>query len=231
MGDFQQFVTDVTSRLSTMSKGELYLVGDGLDRDSLWLTFLESFPAGTNPRFRERSEYDCSTCRRFIKHFGNVVEIHDGRVRTLWSGVSASDPVFSVVAAALDEFVLSLPLATVFRSSQAQYGTKTTRSLRDGQVEVWHHLHGRVEKRHRVEDVGAAQSDFDAAVQVFQRGLAELSPHALDTVVDLIDDNALYRGTEHRRAVTEFRSLQNRWTKATDGRAFVFANAMNPAAR
>jgi hypothetical protein len=31
--DFQQFVTDVTSRLSTMSKGELYAVGDGLDRD------------------------------------------------------------------------------------------------------------------------------------------------------------------------------------------------------
>ncbi|MEU0077586.1 hypothetical protein ABZY58_06695 [Micromonospora tulbaghiae] len=231
MGDFQQFVAGVTSRLSTMSTGELYVVGDGLDRDSLWLTFLESFPAGTNLRFRERSEYDCSTCRAFIKHFGNVVEIHDGRVRTVWSGVSASDPVFSVVAAALDEFVLSLPLSTVFRSTQARYGTKTTRTLRDGQVEVWHHLHGRVENRHRVEDVGAAQGNFDAAVQVFQRGLAELTRHALDTVADLIDDNALYRGTEHRRAVTEFRSLQSRWTKATDARAFVFANAMNPAAR
>ncbi|MDI1460795.1 hypothetical protein QEZ54_07450 [Catellatospora sp. KI3] len=231
MDDFQQFVTDVTTRLSAMSKGELYVVGDGLDRDSLWLTFLDSFPAGTNLRFRERSEYDCSTCRGFIKNFGNVVEIHDGRVRTVWSGVSASDPVFSVVAAAMDEFVRSLPLSSVFRSAEAQYGTKTTRALRDGQVEVWHHLHGRVEKRHRTKDVGAARGAFDAAVQVFQRGLAELSQHALDTVVDLIDDNALYRGTEHRRAVTEFRSLQNRWTQAADGRAFVFANAMNPAAR
>ena len=56
MGDFQQFVADVTSRLSTMSRGELYAVGDGLDRDSLWLTFLDSFPTGTNLRFRERSE-------------------------------------------------------------------------------------------------------------------------------------------------------------------------------
>ncbi len=231
MSDFEQFVTDVTTRLSVMSKGELYVVGDGLDRDSLWLTFLDSFPAGTNPRFRERSEYDCSTCRGFIKSFGNVVEIHDGRIRTVWSGVSASDPVFSVVAAAMDEFVGSLPLSTVFRSTEAQYGTRTTRSLRDGQVEVWHHLHGRVEKRHRIKDVGAARATFDAAVQVFQRGLAELTQHALDTVVDLIDDNALYRGTEHRRAVTEFRSLQNRWTQAADARAFIFANAMNPAAR
>ena len=61
VGDFQQFVADVTTRLSAMSKGELYVVGDGLDRDSLWLTFLDSFPAGTNLRFRERSEYDCLT--------------------------------------------------------------------------------------------------------------------------------------------------------------------------
>ena len=231
VGDFQQFVTDVTTRLSTMAKGELYVVGDGLDRDSLWLTFLDSFPAGTNLRFRERSEYDCSTCRGFVKGFGNVVEIHDGRVRTIWSGVSASDPVFSVVAAAMDEFVGTLPLSTVFRSAEAQYGTKTTRTLRDGRVEVWHHLHGRVEKRHRTEDAGAARGAFDTTVQVFQRGLAELTRDALDTVADLIDDNALYRGTEHRPAVTEFRSLQNRWAQAADGRAFVFANAMNPAAR
>jgi hypothetical protein len=231
VGDFQQFVAEVTTRLSAMSKGELYVAGDSLDRDSLWLTFLESFPAGTNLRFRERSEYDCSTCRGFVKNFGNVVEIHNGQVRTVWSGVSASDPVFSVVAAAMDEFVGTLPLSGIFRSTEAQYGTRTTRTLRDGQVEVWHHLHGRVEKRHRIEDVGAARGAFDAAVQVFQRGLTELTQHALDTVADLIDDNALYRGTEHRRAVTEFRSLQNRWAQATDGRAFVFANAMNPAAR
>ncbi|WP_127502233.1 YfaP family protein [Actinoplanes solisilvae] len=231
MGGFQQFVADVTSRLSAMSKGELFVVGDGLDRDSLWLTFLESFPAGTNLRFRERSEYDCSTCHGFVKNFGNVVEIHNGQVRTVWSGVSASDPVFSVVAAALDEFVRTLPLSSVFRSAEAQYGTATTRTLRDGQVEVWQHLHGRVENRHRTRDVGAARGAFDAAVQVFQRGLTELDQHALDTVAGLIDDNALYRGAEHRRAVTEFRSLQNRWTQATDGRAFVFANALNPAAR
>ncbi|GIF35740.1 hypothetical protein BC793_102411 [Actinoplanes xinjiangensis] len=231
VGDFQRFVTDVSTRLSTMSKGELFVVGDGLDRDSLWLTFLESFPAGTNLRFRERSEYDCSTCRGFVKNFGNVVEIHDGRVRTVWSGVSANDPVFSVVAAAMDEFVGSLPLSTVFRSTEAQYGTKTTRTLRDGQVEVWHHLHGRVEKRHHVTDVGAARGAFEAAVQVFQRGVAELTQQALDTVVDLIDDNALYRGAEHRRAVTDFRSLRNGWAQAADGRAFVFAHAMDPAAR
>jgi hypothetical protein len=231
VGDFQQFVTDVSIRLSAMSKGELYVVGDGLDRDSLWLTFLDSFPAGTNLRFRERSEYDCSTCRGFVKGFGNVVEIDGGQVRSVWSGVSAFDPVFSVVAAAMDAFVGTLPLSGIFRSTEAQYGTRTTRTLRDGQVEVWDHLHGRVEKRHRTSDVGGARGTFDAAVQVFQRGLAELTQQALDTVVDLIDDNALYRGTEHRRAVTEFRSLQNRWTQASDGRAFIFANAMNPAAR
>jgi len=231
VGDFQQFVTDVSVRLSAMSKGELYVVGDGLDRDSLWLTFLDSFPAGTNLRFRERSEYDCSTCRGFVKGFGNVVEIDGGQVRSVWSGVSAFDPVFSVVAAAMDAFVGTLPLSGIFRSTEAQYGTPRTRTLRDGQVEVWDHLHGRVEKRHRTSDVGGARGTFDAAVQVFRRGLAELTQQALDTVVDLIDDNALYRGTEHRRAVTEFRSLQNRWTQASDGRAFIFANAMNPAAR
>ncbi|GAA1646284.1 hypothetical protein [Actinoplanes couchii] len=231
MGDFQQFVTDVDKRLSTMSQGELFVAGDSLDRDSLWLTFLDSFPAGTNPRFRERSAFDCSTCRGFVRNFGTVVEIHDGRIRTVWSGVSAADPVFSVVAAAMDAFVGTLPLSGVFRSTEARYGARTTRSLHDGKVEVWNHLHGPVAKRHRTRDPGAERGAFDAAVQVFQRGLAELTPDALDTVAGLIDDDALYRGAEHRRAMTEFRSLRNQWEQAPDKRAFVFANAMNPAAR
>ncbi|GAA2912198.1 hypothetical protein Acy02nite_91690 [Actinoplanes cyaneus] len=57
-------------------RGGLYVVGDSLDRDSRRLTFLDSFPAGTNLRFRERSEYDCSTCRG-LRAWPQVIETVD----------------------------------------------------------------------------------------------------------------------------------------------------------
>lgn len=56
-----------------------------IDGDSLWDTYLKSFPAGTDPLFRKRTEHDCSTCRGFIKRVGSLVTISkDYELVSVW---------------------------------------------------------------------------------------------------------------------------------------------------
>lgn len=48
-----------------------------LDKDELWNKYLSSFPEGTNPLYRERTEHDCSCCRHFIKEIGGTVYVDE----------------------------------------------------------------------------------------------------------------------------------------------------------
>jgi hypothetical protein len=226
--DFRTFADAINRRFEAMSEGELYVV----DSDDVWPTYLAAFPEGTNPMFRERTEYDCSTCRHFVKNIGNVAEIIDGKLRSIWSGLDLPEP-YRTVAEALDEHIGSRHIAGIFRMPEPKYGAQKTRSLVAETVETWHHFYGDVAERHRSREVAADRGDFLTSVQVFRRGLEELSASAIETVVDLIDNNSLYRGEEHLRAITGFRSLLNRYGQLAEleRNVFVFANATNPAAR
>ena len=62
--------------------GELYLTGT--PKDSLYDMYLQSYPEGTNTMHRVRNEYDCSTCKQFIRNVGNVVAIHNGELISIW---------------------------------------------------------------------------------------------------------------------------------------------------
>lgn len=225
---FTTFADAVHRRFADMSLDELFVV----DAPDLWEQYLAAWPDGTNPLFRTRTEHDCSTCRHFIRNVGNVVQIVDGRVRSIWAGLDLPEP-YRTVADVLDALVSAAPLAGIFRSSEPQYGAATTRALVDGHVETWHHFHAPVAPRHRSNDLGPARGDFLTSVQVFRRGLEDLRPSALESVVDLIDSGVLYRGEEHLMAVTAFRTLQNVYERQVGSArdAFIFANATSRAAR
>jgi len=232
MADFRPFSKLVHQRFAELSKHELFVTS--MHPDSLYAAYLSAFPEGTNPIYKERTEHDCSCCKNFIRNLGTVVAVVDGKLRSVWHVEGAESP-YKEVAAALDALVTAMPIDGLFRSSERSYGAEETKQLlEDKSVKKWNHFHGEVAARHFTKEVDKVKGDYATTVQVFARGLEELSADAIQTVSDLIANNSLYRGEEHLPALTAFKKTQAEYLKLKrliDKKIFVWANAMAPASR
>lgn len=102
----------------------------------------------------------------------------------------------------------------------------TSEKLEGGGVKKWNHFWSEVKPKHRTATPDQVCGEYRTRVQTLKRGLEELKPEALDTVLELIDSKALYRGEEHKRAILEFKATQ----RANTGEMFLWANANSPAA-
>lgn len=204
MSGFSEFALAVRKQFEHMSKGELFVVD--ISKDELWEKYLAAFPEGTNPIYRTRTEHDCSCCKNFIRNVGNIVSIINGELATVWDCNVKLPYPYEHVADTLAELVRQKPITSVFRSAERSYGAEVTRELlEDGTVKNWNHFHASIAVRHFAgTSVDAVIGALNTTVDVFRRGLKELSIDALNTVLELIDSNSLYRGEEHRDAVSVF---------------------------
>lgn len=231
MSEFAPFSQAVKARYEQLSLHELFVVDT--TGDLMWMEYLSAFPAGTNEIYRERTEHDCSTCRNFIKNLANVVAVVDDQMKTVWE-IEGLEYPYDVVAAHLDAKVKSLPINGLFRTKERQYGMEKNFELIDGTSKTWNHFHGAIRNEHFNLSPGQAIGSYASAVQVFQRGLVELSADALTTVLDLIAGNALYRGDEFQAAITSFAAMQRTYQGLTTDKArnlFVWEFAGNSASR
>jgi hypothetical protein len=205
--DFCLFKNAVAKQFKAMSAGKLFCTD--VDKDDLWATYLVSFPADKNPVYRERTEHDCSCCRQFVRAVGNVVSVMNNRVVTIWDGKIA-DPTYAAVAAAMAELVKSKPIENEFLTSETSAGTDKNFEDVLGKVQTWEHFHVRMPKEVVVAKagIGPRLSETRSTYDVFKRGLTELTTDAVDTVLELIAQNSLYRGQESKFAVETFSSLK-----------------------
>lgn len=77
MDGFMMFKKALQKHFDEMQREATHLFEVNVDKDELWNTYLDSFPAGTNGIFRERREHDCSCCRQFIKNIGSAVSLDE----------------------------------------------------------------------------------------------------------------------------------------------------------
>ena len=227
---FNQFAALIHAQWVFMSKYELFTTISG---DALWELYLKAFPAGTNPIFRERTEHDCSCCRNFIKNIGNTVALIDGQLVSVWNVMGAPAP-YDAVTKAMAASVKGHPITGLFRTKENSYGAeKNHEHMANGSVHTWHHFHGQVAKKHKTNTPDKARGNYAIAAQVFYRGLMELSFEAIEDVLSLINENALYRGAEFKNAVVSFYDMKRAFLAldAQQRDQFVWANAASPVAR
>lgn len=212
--EFTKFYTEFQHNFEKLVKGADRLFVSNVDKEALWNLYLDSFPPGTNEIYRTRREYDCSCCRHFFRDMANVVVIKDGEVKTLWDFKTKS-ATFKPVIAALDKAVRQGEITEVFVTNMDRIGTAYSHEhMEDGRIHKWEHffldIPSRLITRGRI---GEEQNLLRTGKQVFKRSLDEITIEAVNTVLELIAQNSLYRGTEWVGVLKEFKKHQKEYEK------------------
>lgn len=225
--NFNVFKSAVAAQFARMAKNPIFVTD--ISGDDLWDTYLKSFPEGTNPIYRERTDHDCSCCRQFIKNIGKAVTIHDGKLVSIWD-IDPTNTPYDAVAAALSSAVKAQPIANVYRHYERSVGTdKNFEQLITGQ-KAWEHFYVTLPAAVVIKKA-AIQSklgEFREAHQMLTRALATISDEAVDTVLELISQNSIYRGAEHKALVTAFKDMKAEADRYSGPRPlFVWSVAVN----
>ena len=210
MADFLNFKYAIQQQFEKMQETNANLFVVDMDKDELWNHYLDSFPPGTNEIYKERREYDCQCCKQFIKAAGHVVAIKNNQLQSIWD-VDIEHP-FNQVCAALVEKIKSAVICDKFLHPFKTVGVDKNLSTHDdGTVIRWHHFYAKIAESHFSKSVfiskRIAQNRDDKAV--LERTLTEITAEAGNIVLELIDQNSLYRGKEHRPTVKTFVELKN----------------------
>jgi hypothetical protein len=217
MDGFMEFKEALQEHFNEMQKDTDKLFEVLVDKDELWNTYLNSFPAGTNPIYRERTEHDCSCCRYFIKNIGVAVVIKDNQMHTIWE-LKLNDPTYQTVANALDKFVKAHAVSDIYLSKFKKIGTDYNFEEINGKAHRWDHFFLELPDKF-VNRTSSSNEEikgqFRDTRNVFKRSLDEITMDAVDTVLELINSNTLYKGEEWKGALTEFKKYKKEYDKLT----------------
>lgn len=205
--EFSKFEERFQQNFARLTANATHLYEVDVDKDEMWNLYLDSFPAGTNEIYRTRREYDCSCCRHFIKSLGNVVVIENNHMKTIWD-FDADSTTFQPVIDALDAYVKARPVVNVYIGKFAKVGTKNNyEDLGNGAVKKWDHFYLELPRKFvdsSSRSVGDIQGDYRDTRNVFKRSLDEITIDSLETVLELIASNSLYKGDEWKTVLTQF---------------------------
>lgn len=212
--EFTEMRDMLMDHFNEMVKDVDHLFEVAVDKDKLWNLYLDSFPAGTNEIYRERREHDCSCCKQFIKSIGNAVVIKDNKIETIWD-FKTNDTTYQPVLNALSDFIKSHAVSDIYVSKFKKIGTqKNYEEMENGHIHEWTHFYVElpdrfVDKSSRSE--GDIKGGYRDTRNVFKRSLDEISMDALDTILELITSNTLYKGEEWKNTLTEFRRYKREY--------------------
>lgn len=220
MAEFKKFKIAVQNQMDKLTKDKVTLFETAITKDDLWNVYLSSFPEGSDEKFRERTEHDCSCCRQFIKNYGNIVSIVDNKVVSIWEDLELEYP-YDIVASKMARAVKAEPVNEVFISRFSKLGTDKNHEedKKTGKVRVWNHFYYELPTVYVNTNVEIIESDkgkLRTAAETFKRAMEELTLDAGQTILDLINQNSIYRGEEHKKNIEAFIKAKKEYTKLPD---------------
>lgn len=227
--DFKQFREVFTRNFDKVVAND-YLFEVDLDKDELVNIYLESFPEGTNEVFRERRWHDCSCCKSFIKQLGGLVTIKNGVVNSIWD-FETGDTTYQPVINAMRDYIYSRAIENVFVTKEKKYGVKTNyEKLDNGDILTFEHFYAEIPNKHMLssyyDTVPTFKGEKKSIKDVFKRSLEEISKDSIETVLDLIAQNSLYRGNEWKEALTTLLRHKIAYDKCVNKDLYAWENSL-----
>lgn len=231
--EFYQFKKDVeTAFIKMMEAGKLFTVN--VDNDLLWMGYLLSFPEGD-----ERQFHNCNACKSFIRHMGKAVSIDPEtyEIKTFWDDVHTAG--YEKTAADLAKIVKESAINNIFIQDVNEFHgcDSNIQRLPDGSTRKWTHLYVELPNEYRFNNRGnfstlsALKGDAIARRNVFYRSLTELKTEVVETIIDLIESNALYRGAEFLKGLQEFLRVKRATANISNLENYCWLHYDNPIAK
>lgn len=231
--EFYQFKKDVEAAfIKMMEAGKLFTVN--VDNDLLWMGYLLSFSE------EERQEHNCNACKSFIRHMGKAVSIDPVtyEIKTFWDDVHT--PGYEKTAADLATLVKTAAINNIFMQDMNEFHgcDHNIQRLPDGTTCKWDHLYVQLpdtyrfnQRRSNFASLSALKGDVIARRNVFFRSLTELKTEAVEIIIDLINDNNLYRGLEFLKGLQEFLKVKQEVENLTNLENYCWLHYDNPIAK
>jgi hypothetical protein len=196
---FIELKTLVVSQFEKLKAlGNIYTVDP--DRTEIWETYLNAIPED------KRQSNNCNCCKSFIRQFGGVVSIDPdtNKVLTLWD-FEFDNTEYGPAVKALRKYVAKLPVKDRFFHFENNMGTD--KNVDKVKNVVWNHFHLKTPKTNMLkkDDIPSSLAKHRDQSTLLHRAFKELKLEAVDTVLELIGQNSLYRGNEFKGAVEKFR--------------------------
>lgn len=211
MSDFILFKKAVAKQFASMQDQQLFRTS--IEKDAMWNTYIGAFPEGSNPMFRERTEHDCTACKQFIRSIGDVVAIKNGKLVSVWD-LEVAHPAYQTVADALAKAVKAKPIEDFYLHDSKTVGVdKNFEARATGSAFSWEHFHVTLPQRFVMAGykIATQLGGQRTLREVFHRGLETIDLETLNTVLELIDQNSIYRGQEKRGLIVDFIKVKKQY--------------------
>lgn len=206
------FAKEIYAQLDLMTKSGNPIVELDYEGD-IAEVYLDNIPKEYNPIFRERRYFDGNYDKRFLRAVGNMAMItEDYKVVSLWD--FESETVLEPARKAMLEAVKECNIKDLFLHFEKWVGNEPNVDSKDNRI-IWEHYLYRlpnslVEKNDYIPTV---KGKYRAEYETLSRSLKEVNIEDLTTVIDLIGDNAIYRGREFLKVLINWRCDKENYDK------------------
>lgn len=190
----------VEENFKKMALSTLYTVT--VDRDAIWDTYLGAF----SEEYRQGN--NCQNCRSWFRQYAGVVSINEKNEMITLFDFSTEDPEYSEAIKAVAKYIRSLSITGIFLNSFPKCGTDKNADPKLGVV--WNHFSFVLPSTFvkRENEIGPLTGKAFDDAQVLKRSLNEITDESVDTVLELISQNSLYRGAEFKGMVEAFKKVK-----------------------